>query len=54
MINSDVDANTEIGSELILCINVCVAIDTMLNFNDDENEDIKCKQVSGYSHTMRR
>ena len=44
---------TQIGSELILCINVCLAIDTMLNFNDDEKANVKCEQVLSYIHTMR-
>ena len=29
----------------ILCVNVCVAIDTMLNFDDDANAYHKCEQA---------
>ena len=32
------DANIDV-SELISCINICVAIDTMLNFDDDANAE---------------
>ena len=32
-------------SELILCINLCVAIGTMLNFDSDTNTDVKCEQA---------
>ena len=31
-INGDTNTNTENGSEPILCINICITIDTMLNF----------------------
>ena len=34
-----------IRSELILCNNVCVAIDTMLNFDGDVNANDKCEQA---------
>ena len=46
-INGDGDANenAENGSESFLCINVCVAIDTMWNLYSDTNADIKCEQA---------
>ena len=43
-IYSDANANTDNGSD-ILCVNICVAIDTMLNFDGDANGDIKCEQA---------
>ena len=36
-------AKVEIGSEPIHCINVCFAIDKMINFDGDANADVKCK-----------
>ena len=44
-INGDANAGAEIGSEPILCVNVYVATDTMLNFYGDANVDVKCKQA---------
>ena len=37
---------TQNGSELILWVSICVAIDTMLNFDGDVdgNTDVKCEQ----------
>ena len=29
----------------ILSINICVAIDTILNFDGDANADVKCEQA---------
>ena len=40
------NTNTENRSELILCANVCVAIDAMLNFGGDINAVIKCEQAA--------
>ena len=34
------NANTD-----ILCINICVAIDPMVNFDSDADADIKCEQA---------
>ena len=39
------DANAENGSELILYVNICTAIDTMLNFDGETNADVKCEQA---------
>ena len=36
---------TENGSEPILCINVCIAIDSMLYFDGDAYADVKCEQA---------
>ena len=36
-INGDTNGNVENGSEPILCINVGIAIDTMLNLDGDAN-----------------
>ena len=40
----DTHTNTEMGSESILCVNVCIAIDTVLNFDGDANTDVNCEQ----------
>ena len=42
-INGDTNGNVENGSEPILCINVGIAIDTMLNLDGDAN--FKCEQT---------
>ena len=44
-INGNANAHAEIGSELILYVNVCVAIDTMLNFDGGTNTDVKREQA---------
>ena len=44
-INGDTNTNTENGSEPILCINICITIDAMLNFDSDANADVKCEQA---------
>ena len=31
--------------EPILCVNVCIAIDTMLNFDGDAKTDVECEQA---------
>ena len=36
-------AKVEIGSEPFHCINVCFAIDKMINFDGDAKADVKCK-----------
>ena len=37
---------TQNGSEPILSVSICFAIDTMLNFDGDANADVKCEQGS--------
>ena len=41
----------DIGSDPILCINVCVAIDTMSKVDGDVNANVKCKHASTWSHS---
>ena len=43
---------TENGSEPFLCVNICVAIETMLNFDGGTNADAMCEQA--LIHTNRR
>ena len=38
-----INGDAENGSESIFCVNVCIAIDTMLNFDGDANADLKCE-----------
>ena len=44
-INADTNANVENGSEPIICVNICVAMDTMLNSGGDADTDVKCEQA---------
>ena len=39
------DTNAVNWSELILSVNVCVAITRMLNFEGDANVDVKCERI---------
>ena len=36
------------GLKPILCIKVCITIDTMLNFDGGANADVKCEQAFNY------
>ena len=38
-------SNAKNGSEAIVYVSVCIAIDTMLNFEGDANADVKCEQA---------
>ena len=39
------NVNAEIGPEPILCINACIAIDTILNFDGDADTYVRCEQA---------
>ena len=42
--NGDANTNAENGFEPIPRMNVCVVINTMLNFDGDAKVNVKCKQ----------
>ena len=52
-INGDANTNTGIWSETILCFNICIAIDTMLNFDSDVNSNVKCEQALVISNSKK-
>ena len=44
--------NVENGTEPILYVNICIAIDTMLNFDGDTNTDVKCEKAFTHSRNI--